>query len=74
MQFCTLACLATKGLIGQSFIPDYFKMLPAIALGTFVGVNLFTKINEISFRRLILLLFLIAGAAHIADVTINHFG
>jgi uncharacterized membrane protein YfcA len=49
-------------------------MLPAIALGTFVGVHLFTKINEISFRRLILILLSVAGAAHIIDVVINHFG
>lgn len=74
MQLCTLGYLAAKGLISRSFIPDYFKMLPVIMLGTFVGVYLYTKIDESSFRRLILLLLLIAGAVHIIDPGINHFG
>jgi uncharacterized protein len=74
MQLCTLGYLAANSMIGRTFVPDYLKMLPAIMLGTFVGVHLFTKINEASFRRLILLLLLIAGAAHIIDAAINHLG
>jgi uncharacterized membrane protein YfcA len=49
-------------------------MLPAIMLGTFVGVHLFTKISEALFRRLVLLLLLSAGAIHAVDGTISLFG
>ncbi len=63
-QVCTLAFLLAKGLVGRDFISDYIKMLPAIVIGTFVGVHLFTKISGSLFRRLVLVLLLIAGATH----------
>ena len=63
-QVCTLAFLLAKGLVGRDFISDYIKMLPAIMIGTFVGLHLFTKINGSLFRRLVLVLLLIAGATH----------
>ncbi len=50
-QVCTLAFLLNKGLVGREFTSDYIKMLPAILIGTFVGVHLFTKINGSLFRR-----------------------
>jgi uncharacterized protein len=74
MQACTMLYLLTKGLVGRDFIDDYIKMLPAIMLGTFVGVHIFTKISETLFRRLVLLLLLIAGAIHAVDGTISLFG
>jgi len=46
-------------------------MLSAIMIGTFVGVHLFTKINESSFRRLVLLLLLIAGATHVIHAVVD---
>jgi uncharacterized protein len=58
MQACTMLYLLSKGLVGRDFIGYYIKMLPAIMLGTFVGVHLFTKISEALFRRLVLLLLL----------------
>jgi uncharacterized protein len=73
MQACTMLYLLTKGLVGRDFIDDYIKMLPAIMLGTFVGVHIFTKISEALFRRLVLLLLLIAGAIHAVDGTISLF-
>ncbi len=72
MQFCTLTYLIMKGLVGSGFVADYFKMLPAITLGTFAGVHIFTRVNEASFRRLILVLLLIAGTAHILAVVLPH--
>jgi hypothetical protein len=53
VQICTLALLL--GLVGRDFFSDFIKMLPAIIIGTFV---------ESLFRRLVLLLLLIAGATH----------
>jgi uncharacterized membrane protein YfcA len=46
-------------------------MLPAIMIGTFVGVHLFRKINEVLFRRLVLLLLLVAGATHAVHALVD---
>jgi uncharacterized protein len=71
IQVCTLTFLLSKGLVGRNFMSDYVKMLPAIMIGTFVGVHLFTRINESLFRRLVLLLLLIAGATHVIHAVVN---
>jgi uncharacterized protein len=71
IQVCTLSFLLAKGLVGRDFMSDYVKMLPAIMIGTFVGVHLFTRINESLFRRLVLLLLLIAGATHVIHAVVN---
>lgn len=70
-QACTLIYLLFKGLVGHDFIFDYVRMLPAIMIGTFIGVHLFTKINELLFRRLVLLILLLAGATHAAHSVID---
>ena len=71
LQFCTLFYLLASGLIGRDFIPDYLKMLPAIMIGTFVGVHLFSRINAAVFRRLVLLILLIAAATHIVHGAVH---
>jgi uncharacterized protein len=71
VQFCTLAFLAAKGMVSLGLISDYIKMLPAILMGTFVGVHLFTKMDHALFRRLILLILLIAGATHVVHAGID---
>jgi uncharacterized protein len=73
-QFCTLTYLFARGLVDRDFFSDYLKMLPAIMIGTFVGVYLFTKINEATFRRLVLLLLLVAGAAHTIHAVVDYLG
>jgi uncharacterized membrane protein YfcA len=70
-QCCTFAYLFAKGMVSRNFTLDYLGMIPAIVIGTFVGVHLFTTINEALFRRLVLLLLLIAGATHIIHAGID---
>jgi uncharacterized protein len=70
-QTCTLVYLLARGLVSRDFMADYLTMLPAIMIGTFVGVHLFTRINEVLFRRLVLLLLLTAGATHCIHAIIN---
>jgi uncharacterized membrane protein YfcA len=72
-QAFTMAYLLARGMVGHDFILDYTKMLPAIMTGTFVGVHLFTKISELLFRRLVLLVLLMAGAAHAGHALIDLF-
>ena len=64
MQICTLAYLFAKGMVGDLLLTDYIKVIPAIIIGTFVGVHLFTKINEAVFRRIVLILLLVVGITH----------
>ena len=73
MQAATLTYLVANGLVGHAFVLDYIRMLPAIVIGTFVGVHLFTKINVFLFRRVVLLLLLIAGATHALHAVIDIF-
>jgi hypothetical protein len=37
--------------------------LPALALGTWAGLKLFGRLNEASFRRVVLLLLLLSGVS-----------
>jgi uncharacterized membrane protein YfcA len=74
MQSCTFIYLLAEGMIDKGFILDYLKMLPAIMIGTFVGVHLFGKINPALFRRLVLLLLLIAASAHAIHGFLDFFG
>jgi len=64
MQICTLIYLFAKGMVGNEFFADYLKVIPAIVIGTFVGVHLFTKIDEAVFRRIVLILLLVVGVTH----------
>lgn len=65
MQCCVLAYLGSIGIVGRGFLPDYLKIFPAIMIGTFIGVSLYSKINEAMFRRAVLLILLIAAITHI---------
>ncbi len=65
MQCCVLAYLYSTGTIGRSLLPDYLKIFPAIIIGTFLGVSLYSKINEATFRRMLLLILLVASVTHI---------
>jgi hypothetical protein len=71
MQICTLVYLFAKGMVGHDFVADYIKMVPAIMIGTFVGVYLFAKINEAVFRRVVLILLLIVGATHAIHAAVD---
>jgi len=65
MQCCVLAYLYSVGMIGRGFLADYLTIFPAIMIGTFIGVALYSRINEAMFRRTVLLILLIASATHI---------
>jgi uncharacterized membrane protein YfcA len=71
MQFCTLAYLFASGVVGRGFLADYLQCLPAIIIGTFVGVLLFARINEMLFRQLVLALLLVAGVTHLITAIVH---
>ncbi len=72
MQCCVLAYLYSTGIVGRGFLPDYLKIFPAIMTGTFVGVYLYSRIDEAMFRRIVLLILIVAAVTHIFH-GVGHF-
>lgn len=73
VQIGAMIYLIMRGLVGYTLISDYIKMLPAIMIGTFVGVYLFGKMSEVTFRRLVLFLLLIVGIMHSSAAAVHLF-
>ena len=57
----TVMWLGSTGMIGPDTLTLFLIGLPALAVGTWVGLKLFGKLDEQSFRRVVLLLLLISG-------------
>jgi len=55
--------LGGTGMIGLDTIGLFFLGLPALALGTWVGVELFGKLDDAMFRRIVLALLLVSGVS-----------
>jgi uncharacterized membrane protein YfcA len=53
--------LGSTGMIGFQEMGLFLIGLPALALGTWVGLKLFGKLNDAMFRRTVLVLLLISG-------------
>jgi uncharacterized membrane protein YfcA len=55
--------LGGTGMIGADTLVLFLIGLPALAVGTWAGLKLFGKLNDATFRRVILVLLLISGAS-----------
>ena len=53
--------LGSTGMIGFDEMGLFLVGLPALALGTWVGLKLFGKLNDAMFRRTVLVLLLLSG-------------
>ena len=53
--------LGGTGMIGPDTMELFLIGLPALALGTWVGLKLFGKLNDAAFRRVVLVLLLLSG-------------
>ena len=63
MHAVTLAWLSWQGLVGVETFERYLWCLPAIIIGTWLGLIIYRKLNEKKFRQLILGLILVSGVA-----------
>ena len=54
--------LGGTGMIGGGTPALFLIGLPALAVGTWAGLKLFGKLDEATFRRIVLVLLLISGA------------
>jgi uncharacterized protein len=55
--------LGGTGMIGRDTIGLFLIGLPALALGTWAGLQLFGKLDDAMFRRIVLALLLISGVS-----------
>jgi len=55
--------LGGTGMIGYDTLALFLIGLPALAIGTWVGLQLFGKLDDAMFRRIVLVLLLISGAS-----------
>jgi uncharacterized protein len=53
--------LGGTGMIGADVVKLFLIGLPALALGTWLGLKLFGKLNDAAFRRVVLVLLLLSG-------------
>jgi uncharacterized membrane protein YfcA len=59
----TALWLGGAGMIGSDTLVLFLIGLPALAVGTWGGLQLFGKLDEAIFRRVVLILLLISGAS-----------
>jgi len=59
----TTLWLGGTGMIAYDTLALFLIGLPALAIGTWVGLQLFGKLDDQAFRRVVLVLLLISGAS-----------
>jgi uncharacterized membrane protein YfcA len=59
----TALWLGGAGMIGGDTVMLFLIGLPALALGIWAGLRLFGKLDDQTFRRVVLVLLLISGAS-----------
>jgi len=62
MQIATLIYFSKLGILASSTLTTYLWCAPAVALGTWLGLQLFNRIDDKRFRQVVLLFLLISGA------------
>ena len=58
-----LGWLASSSMLDRSLLTRWLWCLPAVVLGTWLGLRLYRWINEQQFRRIILVLLFLSGAS-----------
>ncbi len=61
MQLFALALMLSRNDLSTKALLDLTFSLPALAAGTALGVVMFGKVNDASFRRIVLAVLLVAG-------------
>jgi uncharacterized membrane protein YfcA len=61
MQIFALALMLSRHSLSSRFLIEFAISLPALAAGAAVGIVMFRRVNEIAFRRIVLLLLLFSG-------------
>ncbi len=72
VMFATFVMSAISLAVARAFSVETFKLyalaLPALIVGIWCGLNLYGKLNDAAFRKMILLLLLFSGLALIVPM------
>lgn len=66
MQAVALVYLYSEGGIGPQAVSDFLWCLPAVALGVWLGLRLYARVDDATFRRIVLVLLLASGVVLVA--------
>jgi uncharacterized membrane protein YfcA len=61
MQVFALALMLSRNSLQMKVVVDFVISLPALAAGTALGIFMFRSVNELVFRRIILIILFISG-------------
>jgi uncharacterized protein len=61
MQIFALALMLSRHALSPKFLIDFAISLPALAAGAALGILVFRSVNEIAFRRIVLVVLLFSG-------------
>jgi len=68
MTMTTLTFAASGHLFNADVVKLFLMGLPALLLGLWVGVTLYGKLDDMAFRKVILVLLLVSGVALIVPM------
>jgi uncharacterized membrane protein YfcA len=61
MQIFALALMLSRNDVSSKVVLDFAISLPALIAGTLLGILLFRNVNEVTFRRIILITLFLSG-------------
>jgi uncharacterized membrane protein YfcA len=61
MQIFALSLMLSRSTLSPKFLIDFAISLPALAAGAALGIIMFRSVNEIAFRRIVLVVLLFSG-------------
>jgi uncharacterized membrane protein YfcA len=61
MQIATLVYFSKLGIFASATWTTFFWCIPAVVAGTWLGLHLFSRVDDGKFRRLVLLFLLVSG-------------
>jgi uncharacterized protein len=61
MQIFALALMLSRNDLSSKVLIDFAISLPALVAGTMLGILMFRNVNEMTFRRIILVILFFSG-------------
>lgn len=66
MQIATLVYFSKIGILASGALTTYLWCIPAVVVGTWLGLQLFHRVDDKRFRQIVLLFLLISGVTLVA--------
>jgi uncharacterized membrane protein YfcA len=61
MQIFALTLMLSRHSLSSKFLIDLAISLPALAAGAVLGIVMFRRVNEVAFRRIVLVVLFLSG-------------